>query len=204
MGLYVSQEKTYPSIFIAPTMDLTERLEPREKGIVASIGKLSFGNPYRAVILGNNTEQLKTTIPSFGGTQDNEFAYHISDYFAGYKGKMVIGRVLQNNATTKVLQFQRQVKVDVKELTDIEKDIFVVGLNKSINEPYQLKTSWDKETEKLKVSFVKDDGASVLEYEGSIDSADADYIGGKPDAKEAYIAITKSILDCLVRTTILS
>ena len=39
MGLYTSQERKFPSIFIQVAVDLTLELEPQEKGVVGAMKK---------------------------------------------------------------------------------------------------------------------------------------------------------------------
>ncbi len=214
-GIYVSQEKTYPSIYIAPTVDFTERLLPAEKGVIAAIGKLSFGNPYRAVILGNNTEQLKTTIPAFGGTQDNEFAYHIADYFAGYKGKMIIGRVLQTNAKTKVLALAKDANTGDITLTETDINIFganniedwkdtpntddlAIVINACIAEKHSLKVTYEKDIDELAVSLYDRAGNKIYEVAGgsTVDSVDEfgkhNFVGMLADRNIVTIKTDKS------------
>ena len=123
--MLTTQEKKYVSIFIKPTIDLTLTLEPAEKGVCASIGRLSLGNPYYPVILGNNPEPILSTVKNRGGNPDNELAYHISDFFSGYAGKMIIGRVMNADDKTKIL---KQTKDDDGNVVlDDDTDINVFG-----------------------------------------------------------------------------
>jgi len=106
--MLVTQEKKYVSIFIAPTIDLTLSLEPNERGVAGTIGKITWGNPHYIRTLAQSTEDLKTTIPARGGDALNEFAYHLSDFFNGYQGKVLVGRLLGEDSYT----FAQLVKKD--------------------------------------------------------------------------------------------
>jgi len=128
MGILVTQKKNYVSIYIAPTIDLTTTLGTAEKGVCFAMGKMSYGNPHYAVILGKATEKLQTTNINAGGNLDNELAWHIADYFNGYKGKMIIGRVLESDSTTKVLKVVKNADTGAIELnTDTDINIFGAG-----------------------------------------------------------------------------
>jgi len=126
MGILTSQEKNYVSIFIKPTIDLTTVLSVAEKGVCFAMGKLSYGNPYYATILGRATEKLQSTNVNAGGDLDNELAFHIADYFAGYKGKMLIARVIEADSTTKILKVVKNSDTGAMEL-DQATDINVFG-----------------------------------------------------------------------------
>jgi hypothetical protein len=132
MGLYVTQPKNYVSIFIAPTIDLTTTLATAEVGVACTIGKLSFGHPHYSVILGSATEELKSTLLNAGGSADNEIAYHISDYFNAYKGKVVVGRVLGADSTTKIIEVKKDA--DSGEiLLDSSTDVNIFGDNNIVD-----------------------------------------------------------------------
>ena len=128
MKLLTTQEQKFVSIFIKPTVDLTTTLEPAEKGVCMGMGKLSYGNPYYAVILGNATEKLKSTKPVMGGVPENEFAYHIADFFSAGVGKMVIARAMGATSTTKVLEVKKDSDTGVYSI-DSGTDINVFGDN---------------------------------------------------------------------------
>jgi len=125
--MLTTQEQKFVSIFIKPTIDLTLTLEPAEKGVCCAIGKLHMGNPYYPVILGNNPEPLLSVVSNRGGDPANELAYHIQDFFSGYAGKMIIGRVMNTDDTTKVI---KQTKDDDGNIIlDDSTDINVFGDN---------------------------------------------------------------------------
>jgi hypothetical protein len=107
MGLLTSQERKFVSIFVKPTIDLTTTLEPAEKGVAMALGKVSYGNPYYGVVFKQATEKLKTININAGGDIYNELAFHMADFFRGYNGKIIVGRLLGANSTTKILEVKK-------------------------------------------------------------------------------------------------
>lgn len=168
--MLVSQEKKYVSIFIQQTIDLTLTLEPAEKGVCGAIGKLWIGNPYYAQVLGNLTEKLKSTNVNAGGSLDNELAYHIKDFFGGFNGKMLVGRVLGADSTAKVLEVKKVVDEIVLDDTT---DINVFGTNNIKDWEDTVVTEMVEvvvnacPTEKASIEIVnKDDILTVTLYDG--------------------------------------
>lgn len=107
--MLVTQEKLYPSIFIKEAVDLTLTIEPDEKGVVGAIGALTIGNPHVARVLTGASEPLKSTNVNNGGSLSNEFAYHVSEFYNGFNGKMLVGRLLGADSTTKVIEVTKPV-----------------------------------------------------------------------------------------------
>jgi hypothetical protein len=105
--LFVTQEKNYVSVYIRPVMDLTLTLTPSEKGVIALVGFLKYGNPYYPTILGNLPSKILSTNSNIGGTIENETMYHISDYFAKYKGKMIVGRIMKTDSSVTVAKVEK-------------------------------------------------------------------------------------------------
>ena len=107
-NFFVSQPQNFVSIYIAPTIDLTTTLQVGEKGVVASIGKIPYGNPNKAVIINTPKFKKETTKIALGGSQDNEALYHYEDFFSNVNGKLVVGRVLGVNSTTTILEVEKE------------------------------------------------------------------------------------------------
>lgn len=100
--MLVTQEKNYVSIYIKPTIDLTLTLKPSEKGVLALVGWLNWGNPYYGVVLGGVPSRIKSTNANIGGSVENETMYHLKDFFSNYQGKAIVGRIMNTDAKVTV------------------------------------------------------------------------------------------------------
>jgi len=211
MGLLVSQEKNYVSIFIKPTVDLTAGLTPSEKGVVAAVGKLSYGHPYYGVVLNKATQKLKTTNVNAGGSIDNELAFHIADYFSGYKGKMIVGRVLGVDSTTKVLEVKKDADsgdIYLDNATDVNvfgsnnikdwedtasTEMFEMVINSCLSE--KASVSILNVNDYITVSIFDEFGNTIYKVEGGAkfdsldDSGTPNYIGNICDNKIVTIKV---------------
>ena len=209
MNMITSQAQVFPSIYIRKTVDLTLTLPAGEKGVCGAIGKLSIGNPYYPRILNSATEPLKSTNVNNGGSLDNELAYHIADFFSGFNGKMIIGRVMGADSTTKLIQLVKPAsEIEILDTTDVN----IFGANNIIDWQDTLATELlemivtacpsDKTTvqivnvsDLITVSIFDEFGKEIYKVSGgaSFDSVDDsnvnNYIGNVADPKIISIKV---------------
>jgi len=213
MPLLTTQVKPYVSIAILPLLDSTLYLEGAEKGVVATIGKLPFGNPYYPVIFKKPNIQLKSVNANVGGKPENEIAYHIHDFFSGYNGTMLVGRLLGATSTTKILEVKKDDSGNL--YIDSSTDINIFGDNNIkdwedtapteavevvINSCIQTKHSIEIENvnDYITLSIYDEFGNQIFSVSGgaSYDSVDdngiPNYIGNLADNKIVTIKVDTS------------
>ncbi|MFT7880422.1 MAG: hypothetical protein ABXS91_08520 [Sulfurimonas sp.] len=126
MSRLTNREEIFPSIYIEPTKDLTERFKPNEAGVICGVGYMSIGNPLYALNIVGTTERLKSTVTAKGGNPKNETLYHLKEFFAEYPGRVYLARLLGADSTTKVLSVV--YNVDTYEFdSTVEQNIFGVS-----------------------------------------------------------------------------
>lgn len=184
-GLYTTQQFKTVGIFIAPTIDLTMGLEPSEKGIIGALGKLGYGYPFAPVVMKENTLEIKSTLLKYGGTQSNELAYHLQDFFTAFNGKAVIGRVMGDTSKTAYLTLGKTNEFENGTIFDY--DILVTNNMKSDTE-YSIKCDYVASTKLLTITALKADATVLWTVSGTTDSRLADYIGLLSDA-DKYISV---------------
>lgn len=203
MNFITSQERVYPSVFIAPTIDLTSFIVPNEKGVIGLIAKLPFGNPHYPVILKSSPSYAKTTLLSKGGIQENEAIYHINDFFSTFNGKMSIGRLLGTESKTKVLEVKKvgtdfelddtaEINIfganNIKDWQDtVATGLLEIVINTCISEKHTIEIK--KEGTKVSVKLYDINGGEIYKVSGDVaydsvdDSGTPDYIGDLSDPK---------------------
>lgn len=214
MPLLTNQAKNYVSIFIAPTVDLTTSLKGGEKGVGLSIGKFPYGNPNYAVILNSISQKPKTTLVNQGGSLDNENIYHYLDFFSGFAGKIVLGRVLGADSTTKVLAVKGLEVLDIDDTTSINiftapnistwedtpiVDFTEVVINACIATKHSISIS--NVNDYMTVIISDDLGNEIYSVSGGTsftsvdDNGNPNYIGNKADSKILTIKVDTSHTD---------
>ena len=216
MGFLTSQEREFVSIFIKPTIDLTTTLEPAEKGIVATIGKVSYGNPYYAVVFKSPTEKLKTTNQNAGGSIYNETAFHIADYFRGFNGKVLVGRLLGSDSKTKILKVNDQTEIKADDDINIFNDNNIIDyqdkdsteaiewvINTCIAKKFTVQLDVvniedDDENEMITVSIFDEYGNKIYSVTGGAnynsvdDYGEPNYVGNLTDTKILTLKVDRS------------
>ena len=99
-----NKKEIFPSIYIAPTVDNTERAEGREAGAVCSVGYFPIGNPHYALNIIQANMRTKSIDPMRGGNIKNITLYHIKDHINEGNARVFLARMMGADSTLKVVK----------------------------------------------------------------------------------------------------
>ena len=123
-SLITNKKEIFPSIYIAPIIDNTEMFRVPERGNALTVGYSAFGNPYRAVILTENTVlKERSIVPALGGNTKYEVAYHVNDFINISNNAVFLARLLGSASTVKSIK-----SVDGDTLVE-DADVNIFGAN---------------------------------------------------------------------------
>lgn len=203
-----------PTVYIAPIIDKTKFSVTNEKGAVATVGYLDFGNPNDIVSVRDVPFLFKPVDASLGGDPKNETYYHIADHLETANTRVWCSRLLGKDSTCKVIEYNAGTQTlsssTVKVFGDVGSYKDWVGSGTKAIEILPTLTptaeitvgiKFTKETNELDITIQDEYNTTLYEVRGNIDKLHTKGVGQGLYFDGIENVTDKTILDIRVDKT---